>query len=343
MNATKYAKFIPPKLEFKGDLTKMQVKNKIVFENDVFISRLMIFKGYIILNVDKGIAFYEKETYTKIFQENFTTDDILSIKILDEDTLLIAAFDKTRIIRFEEKEPKKITYELIQEITDTDFYYIGEILSNDLLLLAGGDKKYVFYQLENYVSDRRVSKNNLYKKIGEIENVHNVYDDDFARVIDLNSGYLLSMMNDDHNIKIIQYEGEFKIIKSIDGYQLHDACLISDKYIVLKGLRLPQYYTWLFDVEKLEVVKEWETPENEGFARCIAENKFFTGSTMSLAISVIEEKDGDFEMKDICRIKYDDVKDQYDFEQQYIDILLLNEKSFIGCTFNSVLAVIECN
>ena len=64
---------------------------------------------------------------------------------------------------------------------------------------------------------------------------------------------------------------------------------------------------------------------------------------MSLAISVIEEKDGDFEMKDICRIKYDDVKDQYDFEQQYIDILLLNEKSFIGCTFNSVLAVIECN
>ena len=165
MNATKYAKFIPPKLEFKGDLTKMQVKNKIVFENDVFISRLMIFKGYIILNVDKGIAFYEKETYTKIFQENFTTDDILSIKILDEDTLLIAAFDKTRIIRFEEKEPKKITNELIQEITDTDFYYIGEILSNDLLLLAGGDKKYVFYQLENYVSDRRVSKNNLYKKI----------------------------------------------------------------------------------------------------------------------------------------------------------------------------------
>ena len=272
MNATKYAKFIPPKLEFKGDLTKMQVKNKIVFENDVFISRLMIFKGYIILNVDKGIAFYEKETYTKIFQENFTTDDILSIKILDEDTLLIAAFDKTRIIRFEEKEPKKITYELIQEITDTDFYYIGEILSNDLLLLAGGDKKYVFYQLENYVSDRRVSKNNLYKKIGEIENVHNVYDDDFARVIDLNSGYLLSMMNDDHNIKIIQYEGEFKIIKSIDGYQLHDACLISDKYIVLKGLTYPKYYTWLFDVEKLEVVKEWETPENEGFARCIAEN-----------------------------------------------------------------------
>ncbi len=150
-------------------------------------------------------------------------------------------------------------------------------------------------------------------------------------------------MNDDHNIKIIQYEGEFKIIKSIDGYQLHDACLISDKYIVLKGLTYPKYYTWLFDVEKLEVVKEWETPENEGFARCIAENKFFTGSTMSLAISVIEEKDGDFEMKDICRIKYDDVKDQYDFEQQYIDILLLNEKSFIGCTFNSVLAVIECN
>jgi Txe/YoeB family toxin of Txe-Axe toxin-antitoxin module len=341
MNSTKYAKFIPPKLEFKGDLTKMQVKNKISF-GDAFISRLMMFKGYIILNVNNGIAFYEKETYIKIFQEDFTTDDILSIKKLDDDTLLIAAFDKTRIIRFEEKEPKKISYELIQEITDTDFYYIGELLSNGLLLLAGGDQKYVFYQLENFVSDRRISKNNLFKKIGEIEKVHNVYNDDFARVIDLNSGYLFSMMNDDKNIKIIQYEGDFKIIKNIDGYQLHDACLISDKYVVLKGLTHPKYYTWLFDVEKLEVVKKWETPENDGFALCISENKFFTGSTLSLAISVIEENNGNLELKDIYRVKYADVKDEYDFEKQFIDILLLNENSFIGCSYNSILAVIDC-
>ena len=342
MNTTKYAKFIPPKIEFKGDLTKMQVKNEIDF-GDQYLSRLIIFKGYIILNFENGIAFYEKETYTKIFQENFSTDDISSIKIIDDDTILLTAIDKTRIIRFKEEEPKKITYQIIQEITDTDFYYIGEILSNGLLLLAGGDKKYVFYQLENYVADRRVSEINLFKKIGEIENVHNVYNDDVARVIDLNSGYLFSMMNDDKNIKIIQYEGEFKIIKSIDGYQLHDACLISDKYIVLKGLRLPQYYTWLFDVEKLEVVKEWETPENDGLVYCISENKFFTSSTLSFGISVIEKKNEDFEMKEIYRIKYEGVKDEYDFEKQFISILILNEKSFIGCTYKSFLVVIECN
>ena len=341
MNTTKYAKFIPPKIEFKGDLTKMQVKNKIDF-GDQYLSRLIIFKGYIILNFENGIAFYEKETYTKVFQENFSTDDISSIKIIDDDTILLTAIDKTRIIRFKEEEPKKITYQIIQEITDTDFYYIGEILSNGLLLLAGGDKKYVFYQLENYVADRRVSEINLFKKIGEIENVHNVYNDDVARVIDLNSGYLFSMMNDDKNIKIIQYEGEFKIIKSIDGYQLHDACLISDKYIVLKGLRLPQYYTWLFDVEKLEVVKEWETPENDGLVYCISENKFFTSSTLSFGISVIEKKNEDFEMKEIW-IKYEGVKDEYDFEKQFISILILNEKSFIGCTYKSFLVVIECN
>ena len=342
MNTTKYAKFIPPKIEFKGDLTKMQVKNEIDF-GDQYLSRLIIFKGYIILNFENGIAFYEKETYKKIFQENFSTDDISSIKIIDDDTILLTAIDKTRIIRFKEEEPKKITYQIIQEITDTDFYYIGEILSNGLLLLAGGDKKYVFYQLENYVADRRVSEINLFKKIGEIENVHNVYNDDVARVIDLNSGYLFSMMNDDKNIKIIQYEGEFKIIKSIDGYQLHDACLISDKYIVLKGLRLPQYYTWLFDVEKLEVVKEWETPENDGLVYCISENKFFTSSTLSFGISVIEKKNEDFEMKEIYRIKYEGVKDEYDFEKQFISILILNEKSFIGCTYKSFLVVIECN
>ena len=342
MNTTKYAKFIPPKIEFKGDLTKMQVKNKIDL-GDQYLSRLIIFKGYIILNFENGIAFYEKETYKKIFQENFSTDDISSIKIIDDDTILLTAIDKTRIIRFKEEEPKKITYQIIQEITDTDFYYIGEILSNGLLLLAGGDKKYVFYQLENYVADRRVSEINLFKKIGEIENVHNVYNDDVARVIDLNSGYLFSMMNDDKNIKIIQYEGEFKIIKSIDGYQLHDACLISDKYIVLKGLRLPQYYTWLFDVEKLEVVKEWETPENDGLVYCISENKFFTSSTLSFGISVIEKKNEDFEMKEIYRIKYEGVKDEYDFEKQFISILILNEKSFIGCTYKSFLVVIECN
>lgn len=35
----------------------------------------MIFKGHIILNVDMEV--HEKETYIKLFQENFTMNDIL--------------------------------------------------------------------------------------------------------------------------------------------------------------------------------------------------------------------------------------------------------------------------
>jgi hypothetical protein len=48
-------------------------------------------------------------------------------------------------------------------------------------------------------------------------------------------------------------------------------------------------------------------------------------------------------MKEIYRIKYEGVKDEYDFEKQFISILILNEKSFIGCTYKSFLVVIECN
>ena len=41
-------------------------------------------------------------------------------------------------------------------------------------------------------------------------------------------------MKDDQNFKIIQYEWDFKIIISFDDYGIYDACLISDKYVVLK-------------------------------------------------------------------------------------------------------------
>ena len=40
----------------------------------------------------------------------------------------------------EEKQPKNISYEIIQEISDTSLYYAGLILSNDLLLVTGEDK-----------------------------------------------------------------------------------------------------------------------------------------------------------------------------------------------------------
>ena len=45
-NKIKYAKYIPPEIEFKGDLTKMKINLKIDF-NKQFINRLMFFKNNI--------------------------------------------------------------------------------------------------------------------------------------------------------------------------------------------------------------------------------------------------------------------------------------------------------
>ena len=160
--------------------------------------------------------------------------------------------------------------------------------------------------------------------MGEIENVHNVYNDDTPHIIDLNSGYLFSMMNDDNNIKLIQYEGDFKIITSLDGYTLHDAGLISDKFILLKGLTYPKFYTWLFDLEKLKIVKEWETPYNDGFVQVISKNRFLTGEgdKQRFALQEVIEENGDYILKDIYVTNYQG------FESFYGNIFL-DEKSFI--------------
>ena len=321
----KYAKYIPPNIEFKGDITKMKIVTKIKL-GYAFTSRPMIFKGYLVIQIDKGLSFYNQNTYKLIYTVNFAEgeEEILGLTKLDDDTLIITNENSAKIVRFFENEPKKITYEVIQEIKDTEYYYLAEILSNGLLLLGGIDKKYVFYQLEHYEANRQANKDNLYKKIGEIENVHNVYDDDAPRIKDLNNGYLFSMMNDDNNIKLIQYEGDFKIITSLDGYTLHDAALISDRYLVLKGLTYPKFYTWLFDLEQLKVVKTWQTPNNDRFVEVISENKFLTGDedTKRFALQEIKEENGDFILKDIY------VTDFQGFEGFYWKIFL-DEKSFL--------------
>jgi hypothetical protein len=86
------------------------------------------------------------------------------------------------------------------------------------------------------------------------------YDDDFPDFIDFNNGGILSWLNDDHNIKIIEYFPEQKITLSKNGYQLHNAGLICDKYAILMGLHYPEYDSWLMDTESLEIVKHWVTP-----------------------------------------------------------------------------------
>ncbi len=149
----KLAKFIAPNIEFKGDITKMKLLHKIPF--DFFrADKILFFKGYLLLNTGNAIALLEHETYKTIFKQEFETDEIKTINKIDEDSLIIVT-DKIIIIKFEENQPKNITYEIIQEICETNLYYAGLILSNDLLLIAGEDQKFVFYQLENYNADKK--------------------------------------------------------------------------------------------------------------------------------------------------------------------------------------------
>ena len=108
----KLAVFKSPKIEFKGDITKMKVLLKIPIET-FHLDKIIIFKNYFLINLGNGIAFLEKDTYKIIFKQEFEVEEIHGINILDEDTLIIVAFDKLRIIRFEEKEQKsraKIPY-----------------------------------------------------------------------------------------------------------------------------------------------------------------------------------------------------------------------------------------
>jgi len=179
------------------------------------LDRINFFKGYILIKLGNGIAFLEKDTYNIIYNQELEVEEINTINIVDEDILIIAAFDKIRIIRFEEKEPKKFTYEIIQEICDTDLYYAGIILSNGLLFTSEEDEKYSFYRLEKYDTNKKLIKDNLYKEIGEVNNVHRVLIEDLPTIIDLNNGFLLSYTHCQSDIVIIQYDGEIKLIKKI--------------------------------------------------------------------------------------------------------------------------------
>ena len=75
-----------------------------------------------------------------------------------------------------------------------------------------------FYDLDK--NNQNFGKDNSYKLIENVEKVHNVYDDDFPDFIDFNNGRILSWLNDDHNIKIIEYFPEQKIILSKNGIML---------------------------------------------------------------------------------------------------------------------------
>ena len=135
-------------------------------------------------------------------------------------------------------------------------------------------------------------------------------------------------MKDDQNFKIIQYEGDFKIIKSFDDYGIYDACLISDKYVVLKGETYSEYFTWLLDMEKLEVVEKWKIPECDTFLKPLGENKFLTGNENNFSIYKLKEDNGKLKMEQISRSNNNKGFESLAFFQ------ILNKRTFIVCAYD---------
>ena len=190
----------------------------------------------------------------------------------------------------------------------------------------------------------KVSKNNKFQLQFSIDLVHNVYDDDAPGIVDLNNGRIFSWLNDDNNIKVIEYSPAHKarIIKSKNGIDLHNAGLICDKYILLMGLIYPIYYSWLMDTETLEIVKKWETPDNDSFNCSLCENKFIYSSNYRIACDEFYIKDGDFFRKNIYETYYNESHSE-DWENSYGVETFLNENTFVAINSNGKLMIFSCN
>ena len=171
--------------------------------------------------------------------------------------------------------------------------------------------------------------------------VHNVYNDDCPGVEDLNNGRIFSWLNDDNNIKIIEYFPKQRIIKSMNGYGLHNAGLICDKYLLLMGLTYPIYNSWLMDTETLDIVKEWKTPQNDSFNCSLGLNKFIYSSTFRIACDEFIVKNGEFIRKNLYETYYNEDKTE-DWRNRFGVHLFFDEKTFITIDFNGVIKVFYC-
>ena len=337
----KIAKYIPPKIKFQGDLRKRTLITTKVLE-DKYSSGIVIFNNYFLYTAGKKFNILNKNLKL-IFSKNILdkeNDEIFGINVINEETIIMVATDKVRIIHLNVEKEDAISLDIIQEMKLTEFYCMSEILNNGYLLIAGGDRKYYFYELEK--SGQKITKDNQYKLIGSVEKVHNVYDDDFPDCIDLNNGRILSWLNDDHNIKVIEYYPNQKIIMSKNGYQLHDAGLISDKYIILMGLTYPQYDSWLMDTETLQIVKHWITPQNDSFVISFAENQFFYSSTKRIALDEFIVKDGEFVRKNIYECYYNEEKKE-SWEERFSNRNVLDEYTFITKTWEGKIMIFKCS
>jgi len=164
----------------------------------------------------------------------------------------------------------------------------------------------------------------------------------YPGVEDLNNGRIFSWLNDDNNIKIIEYFPTQRIIKNMNGYGLHNARLICDKYLLLMGLTYPIYNSWLMDTETLDIVKEWKTPQNDCFNCSLGLNKFIYSSTYRIACDEFIVKNGKFIRKNLYETYYNEDKTE-DWENSFEVLLFLDEKTFITIDFNGVIKIFYCD
>jgi hypothetical protein len=336
----KLAKYIPPKMKFEGDLRKKTLVNKALCP-DKYSSDITIFKNYFLYTHQETLKILNKDlknVYSVPIADN--GNEIFGLSPVNNEYIIVVASDKVRIIFLNLEKEDKISHEVIQEIKETEYYCYSKKLNNGYLLLAGGDRKYYFYDLEK--PEQKFGKDNKYKLIGKVDDVHNVYDDDFPYCIDLNNGRILSWLNDDKNIKIIEYYPEQKIIISKNGLQLHNAGLISDKYIILMGLTYPQYDSWLMDTETLEIVKHWVTPQNDSFVECYKENVFFYSSTSRIACDELIIKNGEFIRNNIYEVYYTEDKKE-NMDERFSIHNLIDEFTFITKTWNDKIMIYKCS
>ena len=336
----KIAKYIPPKIAFKGNIVKRKIIRELNF-GDIFISNLTLFKTYILLTVDSILHFYD-ETLKLIFDHKFVEPgkEVLSLNNYNDETLIMGADDKVLVINIYDKN-NQITYEIIQEFKETVFYCLNEKLHNGYLLIGGMDRKYGFY--DKIKKKEKISKDNKFQLIFKIHKVHNVYDDDCPGIVDLNNGRLFSWLNDDKNIKVIEYASHKpRIIKSKNRYGLHNAGLLCDKYILLMGLKYPKYYSWLMDTETLDIVYTWNTPQNDSFMCTLSENKFLYGSETRVACDELIIKDGKFSRKNLYESDYKENISDYDWKESYGIRDFLNENTFVSFNMGGSFMIFQC-
>jgi hypothetical protein len=335
------AKFIPPTINFKGNIQKKEIIEEIDF-GDKFVSNLTLFKKYILITVANELHFY---TYSLslIYQHKFVDDEeeVLSLTNYNDETLIMGTTNRVIIINFYEHENNKINYEMIQEFKYAEFYAVNEKLSNGLLLLGGMDRNYGFFEL--YYKNEKISQKNKFQTKFNIHKVHNVYDDDCPGIVDLNNGRLFSWLIDDKNIKIIDYESKKPgIIKSMNGYGIHNAGLLCDKYLLLMGLTYPKYYSWLMDTETYEIVYKWNTPQNDSFMCCLSENIFLYGSETRIGCDEFKVENGKFIRKKIFETNFTGKHTKNDWEESFGIKYFLDENTFAASNMAGRLMIFHC-